>query len=68
MLKEDYLKAVKAAGFRKVKILQETAFPIDFIANDPTAVAIAKSASISLDQMRDTASSVLSIKVSGVKP
>ena len=68
MLKEDYLKAVKAAGFRKVKILQETAFPIDFIANDPTAVAIAKSAGISLDQMRDTASSVLSIKVSGVKP
>ena len=68
MLKEDYLKAVKAAGFRKVKILQETAFPIDFIANDPTAVAIAKSAGISLDQVRDTASSVLSIKVSGVKP
>jgi len=68
MLKDDYLKAVKAAGFRKVKILQETAFPVDFMANDPTAVAIAKSAGISLARMRDTANSVLSIKVSGVKP
>jgi SAM-dependent methyltransferase len=68
MLKDDYLKAVKAAGFRQVKILQETAFPIDCVANDPTAVAIAKGAGVSLAQMRDTASSVLSIKVSGVKP
>ena len=68
MLKDDYLKTVKAVGFRKVKILQETAFPIDFVANDPTAVAIAKNAGVSLDRVRDTVNSVLSIKVSGVKP
>jgi len=68
MLKDDYLKTVKAAGFRKVKILEETVFPIECMANDPTAVAIAKSAGISLDQVRDTVNSVLSIKVSGVKP
>jgi SAM-dependent methyltransferase len=67
MMKDDYIRAIKAAGFRKVKIVEETAFPIDFITNDPTAVAIAKGAGISLDQMRDTASAVLSIKVSGVK-
>ena len=68
MLKEDYLKAVKAAGFRKVKILQETAFPIDFMANDPTALAIIKDAGLSLQKVREAANSVLSIKVSGVKP
>jgi arsenite methyltransferase len=68
MLKEDYLKAVKAAGFRKVKILQETAFPIDCIANDPTAIAILKDAKLSLDKVKESLSSVLSIKVSAVKP
>jgi ubiquinone/menaquinone biosynthesis C-methylase UbiE len=68
MLKDDYLKTVKAAGFRKVTILQETAFPIDCMANDPTAVAIAKNAGMSLDQVKDTVGSVLSIKVSGIKP
>ncbi len=68
MLKEDYLKAVKAAGFRKVKILQETAFPIDCMANDPTALAIIKDAGLSLQKVREAANSVLSIKVSGVKP
>jgi arsenite methyltransferase len=68
MLKEDYLKAVKAAGFRKVKILQETAFPIDCMANDPTALAIIKDAGLSLQKVREAANSVISIKVSGVKP
>jgi SAM-dependent methyltransferase len=68
MLKEDYLKAVKAAGFREVKILQETAFPIDCMANDPTALAIIKDAGLSLQKVKEAASSVLSIKVSGVKP
>jgi arsenite methyltransferase len=68
MLKDDYLKAVKAAGFRNVKILQETAFPIDCMANDPTALAIIKDAGLSLQKVREAANSVLSIKVSGVKP
>ena len=68
MLKDDYLKAVKAAGFREVKILQETAFPIDCMANDPNAIAIIKDAGLSLQKVREAADSVLSIKVSAVKP
>jgi SAM-dependent methyltransferase len=68
MLKDDYLRTVKAAGFRKVKILEETAFPIDCMANDPTALAIIKDAGLSLQKVREAANSVLSIKVSGVKP
>jgi hypothetical protein len=68
MLKDDYLKAVKTAGFHKVKIQQETAFPIDCMANDPTALAIIKDAGLSLQKVREAADSVISIKVSGVKP
>jgi SAM-dependent methyltransferase len=68
MLKDDYLKAVKAAGFRKVNIVKESSFPVDYLANDPTAVAILKDANLSLDKVKESLGSVLSIKVSAVKP
>jgi arsenite methyltransferase len=68
MMKDDYLKAIKAAGFRKVKVIEETSFPVDYIANDPTAVAILKDSNLSLDKVKETLGSVLSIKVSAVKP
>ena len=68
MMKDDYIRAIKAAGFRTVKIVDQSSFPIECMANDPTAQAIAKNAGASLDQVKETVSSVLSIKVSGVKP
>ena len=68
MMKDEYLKTIRAAGFRKVKIVKETSFPIDYMANDPTAVAILKDANLSLDKVKEALGSVLSIKVSAVKP
>jgi arsenite methyltransferase len=68
MMKEDYMKSIKAAGFRKVKIIEETTFPIDYMANDPTAVAILKDSNLSLDKVKESLGSVVSIKVSGIKP
>jgi arsenite methyltransferase len=68
IMKDDYLKTIKAAGFRKVKIVGETSFPIDYMANDPTAIAILKNANLSLDKVKESLGSVLSIKVSAVKP
>jgi len=67
-MKDDYLKTIKLVGFRKVKVLEETVFPIDCMANDPTALAIIKDAGLSLQKVREAANSVLSVKVSGVKP
>jgi len=67
-MKDEYLKTIKAAGFQKVKIVEETSFPVEFMANDPTAQAIIKDSGISPEKMKEFASSVLSIKVSGVKP
>jgi len=68
MLKDDYLKAVKEAGFREVKILQETSLPIDFVGNDPASLAIIKDAGLTFSKVKDAAESVTSIKVSAVKP
>ena len=68
IMKDAYLKTIKSVGFHKVKVLEESVFPIECMANDPTAHAIAKNAGASLGEVKDAIDSVLSVKVSGVKP
>ncbi len=68
MLKDDYLEVIKAAGFREVKIVDETSFPIDAITNDPTAKAIINQLKLPEKKLKDIANSVVSIKVQGRKP
>ncbi len=66
--KKAYVGAIKAAGFRKVSIIDETSFPLDCMANDPTAQAIAQNLKLTPEQLTDVAAAVASIKVYGVKP
>jgi SAM-dependent methyltransferase len=69
LLKEQYIDTIKAAGFGDVKIVDEKSFPVDDMLNDPTAKVIIKSALKPVEDIaRDVAGSVLSIKVSAVKP
>ena len=68
MLEEEYLGAIEAAGFKDVRVADETGIGTDSLENDPTAVAIAESSNLKPEQMRDLASSILSIKVSAIKP
>jgi SAM-dependent methyltransferase len=66
--KEDYLQAITGAGFDEVKVVDETIFPVDCMANDPTAGAIINKLNITNETVEDIASSVVSIKVHGIKP
>ena len=59
---------IKSAGFQNVRVIDETVFPIELIANDPTAEGIMDNLGIGLDEARGVASSVVSIKVSAIKP
>lgn len=68
IMKDKYIELIKDAGFQSVKIVEETRFPINFVANDPTAKAIMKDSNISFETAKEFASSVASIKVHGVKP
>ncbi len=68
MLKEDYLGAIRKAGFREVKIVGEASFPIEGIVNDPTAKAVINKLNIPSEEIKDISSSVLSVKVQGIKP
>src|SRR5512139_3810554 len=65
--KKEYLEAVQAAGFEETKVLDETAFPSEFLANDPTVKEIVESLRLTREQAEDLAGSVVSIKVSAVK-
>ena len=66
--RDEYIGAIKAAGFQEVSIIDEASFPIECIANDPTAKAIIENLEISPEEVKEVASSVMSINVYGVKP
>lgn len=68
MLKDDYLRAVKEAGFQDVRIVDETAFPAELMVSDPIAKEIMKKLEMKPESVGKVASTVLSIKVHGVKP
>jgi len=68
MLRDEYLEAIKAAGFQEVAIVDETVFPVELMANDPTAWVLIKDLGIPLEEVKDFAGSVISIKVQGVRP
>jgi SAM-dependent methyltransferase len=68
MMKDEYLATIKEAGFQEVKILDETVFPIDCMANDPTGKAVIEKVNLSEEKVKDIAHSVVSIKVQGMKP
>jgi len=68
IMRDEYIEAIKAAGFQEVRIIDETSFPIECMANDPTAKAIIENLKIPPEEIKEVASSVVSIKVYGVKP
>ena len=68
IMRDEYLEAMKTAGFQEVRVIDETPFPVEYMANDPTAKAIMENLQIPLEEAKEIASSVISIKVHGVKP
>ena len=68
ILRDEYIEVIKAAGFHEVEIIDETSFTIEFMANDPTAKAIIENLKIPPEKVKEIASSVISIKVFGIKP
>ena len=67
LMKDEYLGAIKSSGFQEVRVIDETPFPIKYVANDPTAKAIIDKSGISPEKMEEVSNSVMSIKVYGIK-
>ena len=66
--KSDYIQAIQAAGFQGIKVIEEVTFPTELLANDPTAREIVKNLNLPREKVKDLARSVVSMKVSAVKP
>ena len=67
VMKEDYIDAIRGAGFQDVKIIDETLFPVKEMVSHPAA----KDAPVSSDTLMDVAeqltASIASIKVYAAK-
>jgi arsenite methyltransferase len=68
IMKDEYIERIEEAGFEEVQIIEETRFPIEFMANDKTAKVIIADSSIQIEDVKEIANSIASIKVYGVKP
>jgi arsenite methyltransferase len=66
MLKENYIKLIEKAGFEDVRIIKESPFPLELMANDATARAIQVHSAICSGRLR-IEDFVVSIQVSGYK-
>ena len=67
MLKDEYLKRIKAAGFDEVRIDSEEPFASELIANDPMAAAVSEALGLPPEEVKEVMKSVISIRVSGIK-
>lgn len=67
-MKDEYLEKIKAAGFQDVRVIDETVFPVEFIANDPTFNKITENFGEVAEKVKEVSSSVVSVKVQGIKP
>ncbi|MGV8124916.1 MAG: arsenite methyltransferase [Candidatus Xenobiia bacterium LiM19] len=68
MVREDYLDAIKEAGFKDIRILGEQDFPVDLMVSDPVAEALRKDSSLSPEELKKLSESIVSMKIQGFKP
>jgi len=67
IMKDAYIATIRAAGFEDIRIVEESSFPLDYMASDPSAHAIRESINLTPDELADLTGSVVSIKVTGKK-
>ena len=68
LLKTKYLDVISEACFKKVKVLNKTVFPVEFLTTDLNVKALIDNSGITVKELKNLGSSVLSIKVYGAKP
>ncbi len=67
MRKDDYVNAIKKAGFEEVTIVGESHFPAELIASQPVIKEVVDKMKISYDTLQDIGRSIVSMKISARK-
>jgi len=68
VMKEDYLRAIREAGFENIEIVGETTFPVEEYLGIPVVEKVRDQAGLSAGKAKEFGSSIASIKVRAVKP
>ena len=68
LVKDEYLGAIRGAGFRDVAVVGEKAFPAELVLEDSLAPQVAKTLKLSREALEEHVASVVSLSVSAVKP
>jgi arsenite methyltransferase len=68
VMKDEYLKLVRNAGFKNVEIIEENQFPAEAFINDEDSRKLMKDLDISSRKAKEIVNSIASVKVCGVKP
>jgi hypothetical protein len=69
IMKEEYLQIIKSVGFSEVCVAAESSFPVQTLLCETSgSAAEIEMPRISAEQLKEVADSVLSLKVSAVKP
>jgi SAM-dependent methyltransferase len=67
-LKADYLGAIAAAGFESVQVVEDTRFPVEASASDPTLQALVRESGMAVEELARLAGDVRSVKVAATRP
>ena len=66
-LKDDYLKAIKKAGFKEVKVVEENPLPLTMLINSPELQEMVTEANVTPKELTDMMHSVVSVRVQATK-
>lgn len=67
MLKDDYLSAVEAAGFKNIKIVTEKNFPAELLVEETRVSEMSRTLGLSPEKLMESLSSVVSISLRAEK-
>ena len=68
VMKDEYLAAITAAGFRDLEVVGEDVYPVELAVNDPVGRAIYSDTTLASKSAKQISGSVASVKISAVKP
>ena len=68
IMKDDYLDIIKSIGFRDLRVVAESIFPVESLISERSGCSTPTDPAITPEQQKKVADSVLSIKICAIKP
>jgi len=67
IMEDEYIGYIKKAGFKEVKIIEQTNYSFEAMANDVTAQVVKNNPSVTETNLKEIGDAIISIKIQAVK-